>query len=218
MLGGQEKARKPCLSEKTPEELAILAQGGSLPAYAELVTRFQGRLYNFLLRRTRRAADAEDLAQETFVRAWQRLQSYDPQWRVSTWLFTIAQRLAVSHHRKQRRETGLAAPERVGAAAAESRLELRESRAGAGRVWALAERVLTEDQRTAVWLRYAEDLAISEIAVVMGKSHVGVRVCLFRARQSLASALNLPRAVTIRAVQADISYGDEMERGLVGGL
>lgn len=204
MAAGHVSGQKDSFAGKTPEELAILAQDGSLPAYAELVTRFQGRLYNFLLRRTRRAADAEDLAQETFVRAWQRLKGYDPRWRVSTWLFTIAQRLAVSHHRRQRREFGLAAPESLGAPAADSRAEWRETRAGAGRVWALGERVLSEDQRTAVWLRYAEDLSISEIAVVMGKSHVGVRVCLFRARQALAAAMRLPGAVVERAASAEL--------------
>lgn len=173
----------------TAEDLAILAQGGSLDAYAELVTRFQGRLYNFLLRRTRRAVDAEDLAQEAFVRAWQRLQSYDPRWRFSTWLFTIAQRLAVSNHRRQRREVELSCPESLTGVRPESAMERTEARLSAGRIWRLAERVLSEDQRTALWLRYAEDLAIAEIATVMGKSQVGIRVSLFRARQTLAAAV-----------------------------
>lgn len=175
--------------DHSAEDLAILAQGGSLDAYAELVTRFQGRLYNFLLRRTRRAVDAEDLAQEAFVRAWQRLQSYDPRWRFSTWLFTIAQRLAIGNYRRQRREVELSCPERVTNGRPEEKLERNETRLGAGRIWALAERVLSEDQRTALWLRYAEDLAISEIAIVMGKSQVGIRVSLFRARQTLAAAI-----------------------------
>ncbi|MEE8146382.1 MAG: sigma-70 family RNA polymerase sigma factor, partial [Longimicrobiales bacterium] len=76
--------------------LVSRAQTGSLSSFAELVARFEGRLFNFLLRRTRCVADAEDLAQDTFVRAWQRIRRYDPRWRFSTWLFTIAHRLAVT--------------------------------------------------------------------------------------------------------------------------
>ena len=49
-------------------------------------------------------------------------------------------------------------------------------------------RSLRDDQHTALWLRYAEDMTIGEIARVMGRTQVGVRVALFRARQRLAEA------------------------------
>ena len=77
------------------EELACRAQAGSLPSFAKLVERYQGRLYNFLLRRVGHADDAEDLAQDTFVRAWERIDRYRTTWRFSTWLFTIGSRLAI---------------------------------------------------------------------------------------------------------------------------
>ena len=92
------------LSCPTPEELALEAQQGSVAAYSELVRVFEGRLYNFLLRRVGSAADAEDLTQEAFLRAWQRLGTYRPKWRFSTWLFTIAFRLAVDESRRRKRE------------------------------------------------------------------------------------------------------------------
>jgi RNA polymerase sigma-70 factor, ECF subfamily len=165
-----------------PEELALRAQQGSVEAFSALVEHFQERLYNFLLRRAG-AHDAEDLAQETFIRAWQRIGLYRPQWRFSTWLFTIATRLAAGRAR------------RVGAGAGLSLAEVFEPAGGAeeshdtddgARLWALVDEVLGPEPRAAIWLRYAEDLSMQEIAVVMGKSEVGVRVMLHRARGVLA--------------------------------
>jgi len=175
------------LSERTAEELAVFAQRDNLAAFGVLVERYEGRLFNFLLRRVGRRIDAEDLTQESFVRAWERIRSYDPTWRFSTWLFTIASRLAVSHLRRRKPAVSIdaidiARTDRHADADRESTL-----RTG-GLLWALAARTLKREQHTALWLRYAEDMSVSEIAMVMSKSQVGVRVCLFRARRALAEA------------------------------
>jgi|SRR5262245_4872450 len=175
------------LSELTAEELAVRCQRGSLGCYSELVGRFEGRLFNFLLRRTASRQDAEDLAQEAFVRAWERIATYNPAWRFSTWLFTIASRLAISRHRRNRRQRPTDSFDRADTGAPDPARVAGDRELGSI-LWELAETKLNQDQRTALWLRYAEDLSIGEIATVMRKSHVGVRVCLFRARQSLAEA------------------------------
>src|SRR5262245_20916937 len=86
------------------ESLALEAQRGSVQAFEELVGRFEGPLFRFLWMRTRDAAAAEDLAQEAFLRAWQRLARYDSRWRFSTWLFTVAERLSVSACRSRGKE------------------------------------------------------------------------------------------------------------------
>ena len=176
------------LSQQSAEELAVRAQAGggcALSCFGELVTRYEVRLFNFLLRRTRSRADAEELTQEAFLRAWERIASYDPAWKFSTWLYTIASRLAVSKHRKLGRERTWDTFERTGEQQRDT-LEAGDDRRLGKRLWNLAESSLSPDQQTALWLRYAEDMAIGEIARVMGKSQVGVRVCLFRARQTLA--------------------------------
>lgn len=176
------------LAGHTDEELARRAQSGSLASFGELVSRFEARLFNFLLRRTGSPADAEDLTQEAFIRAWQRIGTYRSQWRFSTWLFTIAARLAAARCRKAGwGRTGpvtrdLASRDPDPARAVSDR-ELRE------RVWDVAGATLTDDQHTALWLKYAEGLAVREIAEVMGRTQVGVRVLLFRARTALGAAL-----------------------------
>jgi DNA-directed RNA polymerase specialized sigma24 family protein len=57
------------------------------------------------------------------------------------------------------------------------------------RLWLVAEAKLNHEQRTALWLRYAEGLSVGEIATILGRSQVGVRVLLFRVRQTLIAHL-----------------------------
>ena len=173
------------------EDLALAAQGGSVRAFEELVARFEGPLYNFLWMRTRNTAAAEDLAQDTFLRAWQRLSRYDSRWRFSTWLYTLAARLAVSAHRARGKEsrTGSAVPlDEVPAGLDPA--QVAEGRDDGRALWELAERVLRPEERSALWLRYAEDLSAEEIAAVLGRPSVTVRVLLFRARERLGAALS----------------------------
>ncbi len=193
--GGKRRVQRPAgddarpIADLTPEELACRAQSGSTACYGELVVRFEQRLFNFLLRRVRNADEAQDLTQEAFVRAWERLASYDSRWNFSTWLYTIAIRLAVSRSRRAGLIRSGVAPELLDPVCpADAAPSDMADRALGARIWAMADEVLTEDQRTAVWLRYAEDMSIEQIARVMGKTQVGVRVILFRARQSLADA------------------------------
>jgi RNA polymerase sigma-70 factor (ECF subfamily) len=221
--GGPPRDEGPeVLCALSPEDLALRAARGSVASYSELVKRFEVRLFNFLLRKVSRT-DAEDLAQETFVRAWERIGSYDRRWRFSTWLFTIASRLAVSHYRKRSAAAPRAefAPDQgPGEADRDVEADCRLGR----RLWALAAS-LGADQHEALWLRYAEDLSIPEIAEVMRKSHVGVRVCLFRARQALAGKLEAQNEEARNGESKEVSKGDaasvtpvvrEPARGVVG--
>jgi RNA polymerase sigma-70 factor, ECF subfamily len=170
---------------ESPEELALLAQEGSVEAFERLVAQFEARVFNFLLRRVR-ASDAEDLTQDTFIRAWERIHQYSPRWRFSTWLFTIAMRQAAS---RARRERAHAAIDNVQPAAAGAEIDAAMVRhEERGRIWAVVDETLGQEQRTAVWLRYVEDMSMQDIARVLGKSQVAVRVMLHRARLALAEA------------------------------
>jgi len=171
------------------EDLVRAAQGGSREAFGHLVERFGGPLYNFLRLRATTSEDAEELAQESFLRAWSKLGSYRSTWKFSTWLFTVARRLAVSHYRAtHRRPANVPLVEDRGSTASDPSLTLsrREER---GRIWAIAERELSAAQCSALWLRYAEDFSIAEIARILDRSPTTVRVLLFRARERLGRHL-----------------------------
>lgn len=173
---------------RTNEVLALAAADGDRDAFAILVDRLHGPLFQFLVRRCTSSDDAEELTQEAFLRAWQNLGLYDSRWKFSTWLFTLAQRQAVSRYR--RRRPALLEDEALEDFASYgcpvTTVSQREER---DNLWALAARVLTVAQRTALWLRYAEALSAREIGRVLGKSESGARVLLFRARERLASHL-----------------------------
>lgn len=183
------------------ESLVRRAQAGSAAAFGDLVARYESPLYNFLLRRTASAEDAEDVAQEAFVRAWQKIDSFDPRWRFSTWLFTLARRLAATR--------GRSAGSSIEAASGREDLDRVAVQADPGgdlarseersTLWSIADRILESEARSALWLRYAEDLTVAEIGKVLGRSSVSVRVMLFRARAKLGRHLE-PRGAAAQAV------------------
>lgn len=197
-----DKLEKPILpaadtlSARSVEKLATRSAQGSHADFSELVRRYHDRVYNFLLKRTRNPDEAADLTQEAFVRAWQRIDRYDPRWQFSTWIFTIAVRLSVSRQRREKRKVcadDLDQTRSSNLPGAEELLDRRETVELGRSLWELAEDVLSEDQYLAVWLRYAEGMSMGDIARVIGKSQVGVRVSLFRARAALAQAAkNIP--------------------------
>lgn len=177
------------------------AQGGSLEAFGELIGRYERALFNFLRMRSGGGdADVEDLTQETFLRAWRYIDNYDPRWRFGTWLFTIGIRVAITEFRRGERNAAAVAglAELSGRVSAESgsgltdggngRLSESEGEGGES-IWEIARRVLSEDERTILWLRYGEDLSAAEIGRIVGKKTVGVRVILHRARVRLRSAM-----------------------------
>jgi len=134
------------------------------------------------------AAEAEDLVQETFVRAYRSLHRYRSRWRFTTWLFTIARRVSINQFRRQR---PTADSEVLESAEAETRqpLDLLAEKESRRRLWQLAGEVLTERQMTAVWLYYVEEMPGKEIGRVIGCSQGAVKTVLFRARKKLIPLL-----------------------------
>jgi len=190
----------------TPEQLAGRAQSGCSASFGQLVERFHNRLLNFLVQRTNGSADAEDLVQETFIRAWKNIRQFNPRWKFSTWLYSIATRLAVDHHRA-RKPVQIAGdhdqPLRLHADPTRA-IEMHEQH---GNIWTAASKLLTDGQRTALWLRYAEDLSMKDIARAMGKSQISVRVMLFRARSILAKELGADEACEHEHHIDDVNVG-----------
>lgn len=167
-------------------------------AFGALVERHQPRVYALLRRRIGSAADAEDLAQEAFLRAWQSLDRFDIGRSFRTWIHTIASRLAVDHLRsrgaavKRDRSVGR---ERAAAETAPRPPEVLAREEG-DRLWATAREVLSDAAFTALWLRYVEGLQAGQIARVLGKNRVAVSMMLCRAREALAEHLAAAPAAT----------------------
>ena len=172
------------LNALSSEELARRSQHGCRASFAELVNRYSVRLFHFLCHRMNNAQDVEDLVQETFIRAFEHISSYRSSYCFSTWLFTIARRLAATHLRSAKR----AQPVPEARSAESGPLEAMVRREATQNIWTAA-RELSANQYQVLWLRYAEEMPIKQVARVMGKSQVGVRVLLHRARAELGEAL-----------------------------
>lgn len=161
-------------------------QAGSREAFALLVEQFHERIYNFLLKLTGRTHDAEDLTQETFLKAWQAIGRFDSRFSFSTWLFTIAKRAAFNHFRSHR---PVKDPAEALEATDDSDPSVVLSQAEESReLWRLA-RTLKPRQYQVLWLRYGEGFSVSEIAAIMGIHSLHAKVLLHRGRLRLAGLL-----------------------------
>ena len=160
--------------------------------------RFQRPVFTLIVRMVGDPATAEDLAQEAFLKAFRRLGTYDPERRLSSWLFKIAHNTTLDHLRRRGTETvPLEAPEedeRGGLAAVLADDTLRSPEATAQRgdlaaALATAVGALRPEYREIVLLRYQEGLAYQEIAEVADLPLGTVKTHLHRARRELMAAL-----------------------------
>lgn len=157
---------------------------GCRTSFDELVNRYSPGLYRFLSHRTRNAHDAEDIVQDTFIRVFENIDRYRGAYKFSTWLFTIARRLASSKLRRRRISHLMAGAksEEPGPSEVMAQKEMRKG------LWETAHD-MTQSRYQVLRLKYAEDMSIKEIAKIMGKSSVSVKVLLCRARVDLAKRL-----------------------------
>ena len=168
------------LEHLSDEELASQISAGSRSLFEELISRYSMRLFYFLRHRTETDQDIEDLVQETFLKAYKGIERYNPEWKFSTWLYTIATREAISRHRSNKKmkhdpveTTSIPDPEEI-------IIQKEESQ----NIWALAT-TLPKKEYEALWLRYAEDMSIKEIAAILKCSEGVVKNMLFRSLQRL---------------------------------
>lgn len=174
------------MPSSSEQALISRARQGSATAFGELVVLYQDRLYRFLLCRSATRADAEDAMQEAFINAFRYIDSYDARWQFSTWLYRIALR-ELGKARDGRERARLA----DGAEVSTGRDPLSECMAEDQRrnLWLTARAVLGEQAFTTLWLRYAEDLPVRDVARVMGRPATWVKVVAHRARRRLARAV-----------------------------
>jgi RNA polymerase sigma-70 factor (ECF subfamily) len=174
-------------------ELLGRIQKGAVDDFAEIVRRHQSRIFAILHRYERDAQKVEDLAQETFVKAWRALAQFDGRAPFEYWISKIAVRTALDHLRKEKRrrpEIGL--PE-LGEDALDWLRSHNEKDEPAGRAAAeildLAMHELSPTDRIVITMQEIEGRSVKEICAVTGSSSVAVRVRALRARARLRQVL-----------------------------
>ena len=189
-----ETQLNPAQAEANREEEAIVRRvlAGETEAFAELIDRYKVAVYNLCARMLHDPSEAEDAAQEVFLRAYNQLASYQTGRRFSTWILSIASHYCIDLLRRRRpsvdidsiafwKQSDAPEPEEV-AVVGETRDEVRE----------LLNK-LPDKYRGVTVLRYWQDLSYEEIAEATGLSVGTVKTRLFRARELLAKELDKQR-------------------------
>ena len=189
------------LEAKDPDvRLMLQVRDDVQGAFETLVDRYQHRLMGVIVHLVGRTEEAEDLTQEVFLRIYRARKGYRPRAKFSTWLFTIANNLALNHIRNRSRKAtasgnvadgGLtgALPDAERALSREGTASTQFRKVELSEVVREALGKLGEDQKLAVLLNKFEDMSYAEIAEVMGRSEPAVKSLLARARNELREQL-----------------------------
>lgn len=168
--------------------LCRIAAGEQL-AFAELIDRYQRQLFGFLGRFGMSQAQAEDIAQETFLRAWTHLHSYQPERaQFVTWLFTIARNLAYDALQKQPHQHAMldvVIPDELPDPSQIMERNQQHSRLHS------ALRQLPISDRSALALVYVHELGLADAARIENVSLAAIKTRLYRAKQRLRAILEL---------------------------
>jgi RNA polymerase sigma-70 factor (ECF subfamily) len=183
------------------QEVVTLARAGREAAYRELIRRYERPVFALVFRMVRDRELAEDLSQETFVKALNALDSYRTEFKFSSWIFKIANNAAIDHLRRRELDTlsldgspHAATPEAMQATALqigarqESPLDAVEAKELGGEIEAAIGR-LRPEYRSCILLRHVEGRAYEEIAEILDLPLGTVKTYIHRARNELRLAL-----------------------------
>lgn len=194
-------APSPDLTNTPDADVVALAQRGREDAFAELVRRYERPVFSLVFRIVRDAATAEDLAQDAFIKVLNHLEKYRPEFKFSSWLFKIANNVAIDHLRRRQIQTISAdGSPHAGSAAevdatsfeiadsAENALDELEARELGSQI----ERAIGQlrpEYRTCIVLRHVEGRSYEEIAATLDLPLGTVKTYIHRARLQLRDLL-----------------------------
>ena len=185
-------------SDEDAEDIRLmrLASAGQTDAFEQLVERHQRLVVGTVARMLGNNSDAEDIAQQVFVRVWRNAARYEPRARFTTWLLTITRNLVFNELRRRSRHAQVP----LQTEADEEERPLKDERALAPDASLLEQELqqaidaaiesLPETQRMALVLRRYEQLSYEEIAEILDQSVSAVKSLLFRARTELRESLS----------------------------
>ncbi|HZB28276.1 MAG TPA: sigma-70 family RNA polymerase sigma factor [Gemmatimonadales bacterium] len=192
---------RPEWSRLSDQDVVLRARAGHEAAYRELIRRYERPVFALVFRMVRDRELAEDLAQETFVKALNAIESYRPEFKFSSWIFKIANNAAIDHLRRRELDTlsldgspHAETPEAMQATALqigarqETPLETVEAKELGSAIEA-AIGSLRPEYRSCILLRHVEGRAYEEIAEILNLPLGTVKTYIHRARHELRHSL-----------------------------
>jgi RNA polymerase sigma-70 factor (ECF subfamily) len=189
------------LATMSDQDVVLEARAGRQAAYRELVRRYERPIFSLIYRMVRNREQAEDLSQETFVKALNAIESYRPEYKFSSWIFKIANNVSIDHLRRRELDTlsldgspHALTPEAIQASALqlgdrqETALEELEAKELGGEI-EVAIAALRPEYRACILLRHVEGRPYEEIATMLDLPLGTVKTYIHRARGELRQAL-----------------------------
>lgn len=189
------------LATASDQDVVLEARAGRQAAYRELVRRYERPIFSLIYRMVRNREQAEDLSQETFVKALNAIESYRPEYKFSSWIFKIANNVSIDHLRRRELDTlsldgspHALTPEAIQASALqlgdrqETALEELEAKELGGEI-EQAIATLRPEYRACILLRHVEGRPYEEIAEMLDLPLGTVKTYIHRARGELRQAL-----------------------------
>jgi len=179
------------MSQKPDEYLIRKVIRGESNAYAELVDRYKHMVYTLALKIVKNREDAEEVSQDTFLKAYKALKDFKGDSKFSTWLYKITYYGSLDYLKKNKRQvetTKIDISEAYNIGSIDNALEGMEAKERA-EIIKRAIQQLPADDSVLITLYYFETLSMNEISQVMGTSPNTVKVRLFRGRKRLAKIL-----------------------------
>ncbi|MDR8392565.1 sigma-70 family RNA polymerase sigma factor [Aliifodinibius sp. S!AR15-10] len=193
----QSPRENPSESSLEDDVLVKKAIGGDEKAYKKLVNKYERAIYFHILKMVKDKKQVEDLVQETFVKAFDNLNTYSTNYAFSTWLYRIATNHTIDYLRKKKLQT-LSIDEPVKTRDGDMQMQLPDDDASTDRKIIRQQRQQMVQQaiedlppkyRKVIQMRHMEEKSYQEIAEVLDKPLGTVKAHIFRAREMLYKAL-----------------------------
>ena len=170
------------MDQKIEAEIVSKILKGDRQAYALLVDEYKSPIYNLAYRITANVEDADDITQETFIRAYQYLWRYDPRKKYFTWLYTIAFNLIKNHIRKNKKEI---LSDELNASSLTANNPSPEEKLIEDQEISSYLLLLEDESQALLIMKYQEELSFDEIAGITGKSLSAVKMRIYRSLEKL---------------------------------
>ncbi len=165
---------------------------GNVQAFSMLVEKYRKMVYTLALKLMKRPEDAEELAQDTFIKAYQKLDTYEGKSKFSTWLYSITYNACISELRKRRIDFKSLEEQRL---SDQDEMRMHDyysenKKEDQEKYLNLALSKLPEDDQVLVTLYYYEDQSMDEISEITGLTVSNIKVKIHRARKKMYSLLH----------------------------
>lgn len=189
------------MNQKTDQQLIEKTLQGHTASFGELVVRYQDFIFTIVVRMVKRREEAEEIAQDSFVKAFERLESFQGKSKFSSWLYSIAYRTALDYLRKAKRFQDTIVVEEM------NDLEVATFENGLQQLVAKERSQLIQEcimklpeiDAAIITFYYFEELSVREIAKITEQSQDNIKIKLYRSRKKLYTLLSpfvTPKATT----------------------